>query len=382
MLGGLDYHSIAAAVRRALAAFLSGTGSDGYVAVKSSDVAGGVLYAPPGLGYNLVGGYLDWTVAGNVLTCAVKTWAGNDPSGAEPVFYAVRDVTASTGSLTYRKLTAPLSVTLNNTALIGTVNAIAFRLWAAIFNDGGTDRLAVINCLSSVANAGSGRDVTAIYPLAGFGIASATLSDNAADNSQVFYANAAIASKAYTTVGSATWEAGLAAAGVWSAGPTRKQLFGPGVSLPGQTIQIQRTPTGATSSGVTTVPHDDTIPQSGEGVQFMTQAITPSSAANVLRVRAQGMYSHSIADVYLIQSIFQDATANALAASLINSDPAGGQNMLPTETLALASGTAATTFKARCGSPTAGTTYFNGDASGRSFGGVSNSYMEAVEIMG
>jgi hypothetical protein len=376
MLGGLDYKSITTAVRRALNGILGSSGSDGYSLVKSSDVAAGVLFAPPGLGYNLVGGYLDWTVAANVLTCAVKAWSGNDPSGAEPVYYAVRDVTASTGTLTYRKLTSPLSVTLNNTALIGTVNSIAFRLWAAIFNDAGVDRLSLINCLSTSANAGSGRNADSIYPLAGWAIASAVLSDNAADNAQVFYANAAIASKAYTVAGYATWEAGLAAAGTWSAAPTRKQLFGPGVPLPGQTIQTAGNAVTGFASAATSIPFDNTIPQSGEGTQYMSQAITPSSAANVLKVETCSVLANSGAQ-YLISALFQDAVANALAAIAFYQIQPGVPTINVMNHRMLAGTTVATTFKVRSGSnDVATTTSINGN-----FGGVENSYMNVTEIM-
>lgn len=365
MLGGLDYHSINAAVRRALLGLL--------------DVGSSSLFAPSALGYNLVAGYLEWSVSGSVLTCAVKTSSGNDPSAGEPVWYAVRDVTASTGALVYRKLTAALSVTVNNTALAGTVNGVPFRLWAAIFNDGGTDRLAVINCLSSAAGPGAGRDITAIFPLAGFGIGTTVLSDNAADNAQVFYANAATASKGYTTVGYATWEAGLVAAGVWSAGPTRKQLFGPGVPLPGQVIQVQRNDTGAYASGTTQIPFDDTIPQITEGDQYMSQVVTPSSAANVLALLVAWNGSPGGAG-HLTVALFQDATLNALKAV----SAAGIDESLLVQTLdalVLAAGTAATTFKVRAGVNVAGTTEFNGRTAGRQLGGVFASHLAVSEIM-
>lgn len=330
----------------------------------------------------LLNGYLAWTVAGNVLTVAVKTIAGADPSAADPVFYPVRDVTAATGSPTYRKLTAALSATINNTALMGTVNAISFRLWGAIFNDGGTDRLAIINCVSSVAGAGSGRDVTAIYPLAGWGIASATLSDNASDNSQVFYANAAIAAKAYTTVGYATWETGLAAAGVWSAAPTRAQLFGPGVPLPGQLIQPQRNDLGTSATGTTVVPADNTIPQITEGDQYMTQPVTPSSAANVLCIYAASTVTNSAAPNNMSMSLYQDTTANALKTAGATITAATQLAQLNINHMMLALLSVATTFRIRAGGNSAGTTTFNGSGGAQLYGAVLNSFVEVREVMG
>jgi hypothetical protein len=115
-------------------------------------------------------------------------------------------------------------------------------------------------------------------------------------------------------LGYATWETGLATPGTWSAGPTRTQLFGAGEPLPGDILQVQRTDTGAVATGTTTIPNDDTIPQSTEGDQYMSQAITPSSAANVLAVRAQATSRTAARAAFMIAALFQDATANALAA--------------------------------------------------------------------
>jgi hypothetical protein len=85
--------------------------------------ADGLSYLPTAP-FTLENGYLDWSAAGNVLTVAIKTWAGADPSAADPVYVVFRNATAATGSLVKRKVTAANSVSLNNTALIGTVNAV------------------------------------------------------------------------------------------------------------------------------------------------------------------------------------------------------------------------------------------------------------------
>jgi hypothetical protein len=87
-------------------------------------------------------------------------------------------------------------------------------------------------------------------------------------------------------LGYATWETGLATPGTWSAGPTRIQLFGAGEPLPGDILQVQRTDTGVVATGTTLIPFDNTPPQNTEGDQYMSQAITPSSAAE--RARGQG----------------------------------------------------------------------------------------------
>lgn len=325
----------------------------------------------------LVNGYLEWTVAGNALTLAVKTNAGADPTPAVPVYYQVRDVTAGVASVSLRPLTAALSLVVPNGALLGTVSAIPFRLWANIFNDAGVDRIGVINCLSSVAGAGAGRDVTSIFPLAEFSIDTSIAVSAAAALAQTFYTNNGVASKAYSTIGYATWETGLVTAGQWSANPTRKQLFGLNVPLPGQIINVKRNDTGAMTTGATVLPLDDTIPQITEGDQFMTQAITPTSAANVLRVSPviSACASAGGATTY---ALFQDAVANALKG-MAQTTTNGGRAVMVFTHMMLAAVTAAITFRVRAGGVT-GTTTFNGASGVRELGGVNASSLQVEEI--
>jgi hypothetical protein len=346
-------------------------GTDGYKLHAQPGATDGLQYLPPEAGYTLLNGYLDWSVAGNVLTVAVKTWAGTDPSATDPVYIAFRSATPGTGSLTLRKLTAATSIAINITATLGTSNSEAFRLWAVAFDDGGTVRLGLINCRSG----------TNVFPLAGWGIDSSTQESDASDSAHVFYTDgAAVAAKAYATLGYATWETGLATAGTWSAAPTRVQLFGPSVPLPGHVVQVQRTQTGAVATGTTTIPFDDTIPQNTEGDQYMSQPITPRSAANVLRTDVNGFWSSSAA-VRLSAALFQDSTANALAAGSNSINATTDDRPIAFRHDMLAATTSATTLKVRAGGSGAGTTTFNGISAGRIFGGVYASSLNIAEVM-
>lgn len=341
-----------------------------------------VQYFSPDMGFSLLNGYLDWTVAASALTVAIKGWDGNDPSATNPVYALIRDVTATTGLPVLVKITAANSVVVSSGSTLGTRNAIPCRVWAVLFNDAGTLRLGVINCLTTVAGVGAGSDVTAIYPLSGWGIASSTAEGGAgaADSAQTFYTGTAVTSKPYAVLGYATFESGQSTAGTWATAASRKQLWGPSVLLPGQVIQIQRTATGAVSTGTTTIPADDTIPQSTEGDQYMSQAITPSSAANVLDVEAQAYLASSIAG-YTVLACFQDATANALFVGSHNPFGNNASHSVRVRHRLLSALTVATTFKVRIGSGTAGTTTFNGQAGARLDGGVLNSFLEIVELM-
>jgi len=311
--------------------------------------------------------------AASALTISLKGINGNDPSAINPVKVPFRNATVATGDITILSVTAATSLVVSSGSTLGTANSIAFRLWVVGFNDGGTFRLGVINCLSG----------TSIYPLSGFGIASATAEGGSgtADSAQVFYTGTAVTSKAYTVLGYVTYESGLATAGTWSATPTRIQPIQKDTALPGTVMQTASTFTGAVATGTTVIPWDDTIPQITEGDQYMSQAITPTSSANILFIDSlfHGANSQA-AGMDLTVALFQDATANALTAG----DQFGGQNTVEQVNLhyAMLSGTtSSTTFRIRAGSDLAGTTTFNGIAAARKLGGIINSFLEIKEIM-
>lgn len=332
---------------------------------------------------------LTLSVAASALTIAVKDRAGADPTSSapsSPVSVPFRNVTAATGDFSVLNVTAASSLVVSSGSTLGTVANVPFRLWIVAFNDAGTWRIGVINCVSTVAGSGAGRDVTAIYPLSAWGIASSTAEGGAggADSAQVFYTGSAVASKAFVVLGYATWESGLGTAGTWSAGPTRIQLFGPGVPLPGQLLQVQRNDTGAYASGTTAMPNDDSIPQNNEGDQYMTQAATPMSAANVLDVELHAQCALVSSNRYAQGALFQDATANALAATALKTDGNAAAIPLPLaiNKRILAATTSATTLKFRGGAEDTNGFQFNGFSGSRKYGGVAHSFMEVRELQG
>jgi hypothetical protein len=111
----------------------------------------------------------------------------------------------------------------------------------------------------------------------------------------------------------------------------------------------------------------------------MTQAFTPTSATNKLIIIANIHYSNSAATEAVV-ALFQDSTAGALACVC---DFTGGNNQQTTTTLVheMTDGTvSATTFKIRVGGQTAGTMTFNGNGSGRLYGGTSASTLTILEV--
>ena len=340
-------------------------GADGYILTPSSGATDGLAWTGPGWS-------LTASVSSDALTVALKGADGNDPSDTNPVFVIFRNVTAGTGTPSIIKITAATSIVVSSGSTGGAANSTAFRFWIVGFNDGGTFRPGFVNCLSG----------TSILNLKDDAIRSSTAEGGAgaADSAHVIYTGTAVSSKAMRVLGYIEYSSGLATAGTYGSAPTKVQLFGDGVALPGQPVQVQRTQTGAVATGTTAIPNDDTIPQNTEGDQYLSQAITPSAAANLLLIKSELGISHTVAN-RAIMALFQDSTANALTASSVL-NAAGGAMLRTSIGHAMLAGTAsATTLKVRAGGSTGSTTTINGESGARVFGGVANSFLEVEEVM-
>lgn len=155
----------------------------------------------------------------------------------------------------------------------------------------------------------------------------------------------------------------------------------PATTLPaGTVVQVVNTQTGAVASGSTTIPYDDTIPQNTEGDQYMSLAITPTAAANILKIDVVFNWATN-ANVHAIVALFQDSTANALAAVLDFTNSSFEAAKPCTFTHYMTAGTtSSTTFKVRAGMESAATLTFNGVTAARKLGGVNASSITITEI--
>lgn len=144
-------------------------------------------------------------------------------------------------------------------------------------------------------------------------------------------------------------------------------------------VQVVNTQTGASATGTTVLPDDDTIPQNSEGDQYMTLAITPGNTNNKLKIDVVVHLGASVVSV-VTAALFQDTTANGLAAvsALINAN--NSPATLVFTHFMTAGTTSSTTFKVRAGMDRAGTTTFNGVSGSRVYGGVSASSITITEI--
>lgn len=134
------------------------------------------------------------------------------------------------------------------------------------------------------------------------------------------------------------------------------------------------------TSTATAIPYDDTIPQITEGIEIMTQAITPVNASSTILIRVDLVYGVNAPGTSVNAALFVDATANAVKAA--SSSAAGGVNTatLSFEYSVSATNTSVRTYRLRVG-PGSGTMYINGDSSARRFGGVSACTMTVQEIL-
>lgn len=310
--------------------------------------------------------------ASNAATLAIKTLSGDDPSPANPVYAVVRDGNAALGDFSVLALTAATAITLPAGATIGTANGAAFRLWLVAFNDGGTLRLGVINCLSG----------SSIYPLGQNPIASSTLVSAGATGAQTFYsAGAGVSSKGYCILGYLTWGSGLATAGQWTASPSVIRLAGNGCPLPGTVIQEVINQQSGVTTGTTVIPADITIPQNTEGDLYLSTSISYASKANVIEAEGAGQFAHS-ADPKMISALFTDSNVNAWRVAYATANANNNPVRIPALKHRTLPGAAnPQVWKLRAGAPSAGTTTFNGTGGAGLFGGTFDSYLNVKEIM-
>ena len=150
----------------------------------------------------------------------------------------------------------------------------------------------------------------------------------------------------------------------------------------GKILQVVSTISGAVATGTTTMPQDDTIPQNDEGIEFMTQAITPTASGSTLEIEAYfAQVSHSVAGACIQLALFKDSDAGAIAVSAQHQiTTANRSTCIGLSHSQSAGSTSAQTFKLRLGSGNSGTMTFNGRSGSREFGGKLASRIVVREI--
>jgi hypothetical protein len=131
------------------------------------------------------------------------------------------------------------------------------------------------------------------------------------------------------------------------------------------------------------VPLDDTIPQSGEGAELFTLAITPKLATSRIRGRFQCEAAVDASGTTRIVAVFKDSDANALASAFHTGS--GSNDGVHGKPLVLEfehspATTSEVTYKVRVGVSTSDTLTISGENSARLLGGTCKATFVLEEI--
>jgi len=222
------------------------------------------------------------SVNSNILTVAVQTNAGTDPTPGDPVLIPFRDASLPLGDPVWIAITVALSINTNAVgATLGSQNGVPFRLWILAFNNAGTPLLALWH-------SGSGAATPAINPLVESIPVTTTGISAAATSAGVFYTpngSSLAIPKSFRILGYLDYASGLATAGTYASVPTKLQLFGPGLRKPGDTIQIAYSGDGVASVSIS--PSSSINPVLISGFVGLTSGSATVLAAKIMRAAVQ-----------------------------------------------------------------------------------------------
>jgi hypothetical protein len=313
------------------------------------------------------------TVAANVLTIALKTAAGGDPSTADPVRIGFRSATLTTSATSFVAVTSALSMTISAGSTLGFTADEAGRIYMGFINNAGTAELCAWRSLNGKS----------LFKPSQFALHTTTAEGGAgaADSAAVVYSTTARTSVALVIGGYFDITTG-STAGNWENAPTAVQTVGPGVPVTGDIVQEARTEYSAKSGSNTVMPRDATIPQVTEGNEYMTRAITPSNALNLLDIEALALLSPRN-DTTVTSALFQVGTSDALTAT-INDMLINGARESPLRYRQVAGSTSSITFSFRAGASTAINLDINGvhsiDTTNPILGAIPKSFIQVTEL--
>lgn len=255
---------------------------------------------------------------------------------------------------------------------------------AVIFTSGtiGVGNLTVTSAASIASLNVTGTTVANILTVASTMTASGTINANILNVASVASVNAlnvaSVAAIAVLSVGSAI-RLGTASGSVGAGYVNAKGYLVDGVPQSGGLKQVVAHQTGSLGTGGTTIPFDDSIPQSGEGLQVLSVIITPQSATNHFVINVTVFASSDTNPDNITASLFRDATANALAAGTVAYNGATRTCEISFNHYMTTGTASATSFKVNVGCATGNVT-FNGAGGGRRMGGVMASALIVSEV--
>lgn len=301
-------------------------------------------------------------VSGNALTVTMTDRSNAALSSTSSAVIPFRSTTLASGTYTVRTIPTPTSVVLPSGGTLGSIALQNVKIWCyGLDVNSTTFELALAR--QATFDDAILQTTTAI---------SAGSTDNNTMYSTTGRNSVPVKCLGYVEI------TGGSVAGNWSNNPTKVQLFGPGVFKTGEIVQVIMTTSGGLSTGTTTIPEDDTIPQVSEGNPFFHASMTPQSAANLWR-HEWGMNLAPATSTEVATALFQGTQINAQAVT--RQTPGAGEMGIVTGFYETTTSTiASTTFVLRAGTA-GGATTFNGLAAGtRSYGGRMASFYRITEV--
>jgi|TARA_R110000824_G_C15194486_1_gene675112 hypothetical protein len=167
-----------------------------------------------------------------------------------------------------------------------------------------------------------------------------------------------------TDIGAAIVDADLFIVDDNASGTNRKTAASRIKTYVNNIVQVKSVTYSANASTTTTIPADNTIPQVGEGGQFMSLAITPNNTNNRLIILVNIYTRCDGATDQATAALFKDGASNALAGTSGRTNTANLDEGMSFTYEAAAGGTSEQTWTVRAGQDTSGTFNFNSNARG------------------
>ena len=147
----------------------------------------------------------------------------------------------------------------------------------------------------------------------------------------------------------------------------------------GRVLQVVQTSYTTSSSTVSAIPLDSTIPQNTEGTEILSASITPASSSNKLLIEVSLPFIDADTARVICVALFQNSTADALAGGITTPASSGYSEAISFTHYMTANTASSTTFKVRYG-PNAGTAYINRRSSAETYGNICAARLIITEI--
>lgn len=309
---------------------------------------------------------LNATSAAGNLIIELVTNNGTAANPGDPSWIGFRNSSSSSGVPNIIGISGAVTFTINAGSTLGFANGEAGRIWVCAINNAGTVELAAYRAWNGTGWRALNEQI----------LSTTAEGTGTADSAQVLYSATARVGVAMRYIGYIEIQYGTAA---WSNAPTFVQTNHSRMPLPGDTVQLLNTADGAYVGVAASIPNDDTIPQISEGTQYLSLAITPTSAINMIAAEAQGLFTTNAAGEYLTMALFNGGT-DALRCS-VSSQNGSDPQLQKLYDQRIGGTVSPITYTVRAGTASgANATYFNGWGAARQRGGVMNSYIQLREV--